>query len=74
MSFLPMDLIQIQHYTATQAEAAFLLFVAVMFWTVTLGGLVARYGSRLPSQLDPLLQPVVSHFSQVRHRSGCGEL
>ena len=37
MFFFPMDLIQIQHYTATQAKAAFLPFVAIMFWTVTLG-------------------------------------
>jgi EmrB/QacA subfamily drug resistance transporter len=49
MFFFPMDLIQIQHYTATEAGAAFLPFVAIMFtlsrWA---GGLVARYGSRLP--------------------------
>jgi PQQ enzyme repeat len=37
MFFFPMDLIEIQHYTATQAKAAFLPFVAIMFWTVTLG-------------------------------------
>jgi EmrB/QacA subfamily drug resistance transporter len=56
MFFFPMDLIQIQHYTATQAGAAFLPFVAIMFglsrWA---GGLVARYGSRKPLTLGPLV-------------------
>jgi MFS family permease len=54
--FFPMDLIQIQHYTATQAGAAFLPFIAIMFglsrWA---GGLVARYGSRLPLTVGPLV-------------------
>ncbi|MGO4210589.1 MFS transporter, partial [Terriglobus sp. YAF25] len=49
-------LIQIQHYTATQAGAAFLPFVVTMFglsrWA---GGLVARYGSRLPLTVGPLV-------------------
>lgn len=56
MFFFPMDLIQIQHYTATQAGMAFLPFVAIMFglsrWA---GGLVARYGSRLPLTVGPLV-------------------
>lgn len=56
MFFFPMDLIQIQHYTATQAGAAFLPFVAIMFglsrWA---GGLVARYGSRIPLTFGPLV-------------------
>jgi EmrB/QacA subfamily drug resistance transporter len=56
MFFFPMDLIQIQHYTATQAGAAFLPFVAIMFglsrWA---GGLVARYGPRLPLTVGPLI-------------------
>jgi EmrB/QacA subfamily drug resistance transporter len=55
MFFFPMDLIQIQHYTATQAGAVLLPFVAIMFglsrWA---GGLVARYGSRLPLTVGPL--------------------
>jgi EmrB/QacA subfamily drug resistance transporter len=54
--FFPMDLIQIQHYSTTQAGAAFLPFVAIMFglsrWA---GGLVARYGSRLPLTVGPLV-------------------
>src|SRR6202020_1083503 len=56
MFFFPMDLIQIQHYTATQAGAAFLPFIVIMFglsrWA---GGLVARYGSRLPLTVGPLV-------------------
>jgi EmrB/QacA subfamily drug resistance transporter len=56
MFFFPMDLIQIQHYTATQAGAAFLPFVVIMFglsrWA---GGLVARYGSRVPLVLGPFV-------------------
>ncbi len=56
MFFFPMDLIQIQHYTATEAGAAFLPFIAIMFglsrWA---GGLVARYGSRLPLTVGPLV-------------------
>lgn len=56
MFFFPMDLIQIQHYTATQAGAAFLPFIAIMFglsrWA---GGLVAHYGSRLPLTIGPLV-------------------
>jgi len=54
--FFPMDLIQIQHYTATEAGAAFLPFIVIMFglsrWA---GGLVARYGSRLPLTVGPLV-------------------
>jgi len=56
MFFFPMDLIQIQHYTTTQAGAAFLPFVAIMFglsrWA---GSLVARYGSRIPLTVGPLV-------------------
>ncbi|WP_245632467.1 MFS transporter [Edaphobacter aggregans] len=56
MFFFPMDLIQIQHYTATQAGAAFLPLIAIMFglsrWA---GGLVARYGSRLPLTVGPFI-------------------
>src|SRR6202012_1971365 len=54
--FFLLDLIQIQHYTATEAGAAFLPFVAIMFglsrWA---GGLVARYGSRIPLTVGPLV-------------------
>jgi len=56
MFFFPLDLIQIQHYTATQAGAAFLPFVVIMFglsrWA---GGLVAHYGSRIPLTVGPVV-------------------
>src|SRR5712691_1938255 len=46
---VPLNLIQVQHYTATAAGAALLPFPVIMFalsrWS---GGLVARVGSRLP--------------------------
>jgi EmrB/QacA subfamily drug resistance transporter len=46
---VPLDLIQVQHYTATAAGAALLPLPVIMFalsrWS---GGLVARIGSRLP--------------------------
>jgi len=54
--FLPMDLIQIQHYRATQAGTALLPFIVIMFglsrWA---DGLVASYGSRLPLTVGPLV-------------------
>ncbi len=54
--FFPLDLIQIQGYTATQAGAALLPLILLMFvlsrWS---GGLVARYGPRLPLTVGPLI-------------------
>jgi EmrB/QacA subfamily drug resistance transporter len=54
--FLALNLIQIQHFSATAAGAAFLPFIIIMFslsrWS---GGLVDRFGSRLPLVVGPLI-------------------
>ncbi len=54
--FLPFNLIQVQHYSPTVAGAALLPFVLTMFilsrWA---GGLVDRYGSRIPLVVGPLI-------------------
>ena len=56
---IPLDLIQIQHYSATKAGAAFSPFVVIMLilsrWA---GRLVERYGPRIPLTLGPLLATV----------------
>ena len=57
--FLPLDLIQVQRYSATAAGAALLPFILLMFvlsrWA---GGLVARYGSRGPLIVGPMVAAV----------------
>jgi len=51
---VPLNLVQVQHYSATAAGAALLPFPILMFllsrWS---GGLVARVGSRLPLSVGP---------------------
>ncbi len=54
--FLPLNLIQVQSYSATAAGAALLPFILIMSvlsrWS---GGLVTRYGPKPPLVLGPLL-------------------
>jgi len=54
--FLPLNLIQVQHYSPTAAGAALLPFILIVSvlsrWS---GGLVSRYGARLPLIVGPLI-------------------
>ena len=54
--YMPLNLIQIQRYSPTQAGLAMLPLVVTLFllsrWA---GGLVARYGAKLPLTIGPLI-------------------
>jgi EmrB/QacA subfamily drug resistance transporter len=55
----PLDLIQVQGYSATATGAAALPFILLMsFLSRWSGGLVARYGARLPLIVGPLITAV----------------
>jgi len=56
---VPLNLIQVQHYSATAAGAALLPLPLIMFalsrWS---GGLIARVGSRLPLTVGPTIAAI----------------
>ncbi|MDQ6769448.1 MAG: MFS transporter [Gemmatimonadota bacterium] len=56
---LPLDLIQVQHYSATEAGAALVPLAVIMFalsrWA---GGLATRVGPRLPLTIGPAIAAV----------------
>ncbi|HEY6971854.1 MAG TPA: MFS transporter [Candidatus Angelobacter sp.] len=57
--FLPFDLIQVHGYTPTQAGAANLPFILIVFFLSRwAGGLVTRYGPRLPLVVGSLLSAI----------------
>ncbi len=54
--FLPFNLIQVQGYTPTEAGAALLPFILIMFFfSGWAGGLVRRFGSKLPLVTGPII-------------------
>src|SRR3989440_185121 len=54
--FLPLNLIQVQHYSATAAGAALLPFILIIsFLSRWSGGLIVSYGAMLPLIVGPLI-------------------
>ena len=57
--FLPLNLIQVQGYSPTAAGAVLLPFILIMsFLSRWAGGLVARYGAKIPLVVGPVITAV----------------
>jgi len=69
--FFTLDLIQIQGYSATAAGASLLPFVVLMFslsrWS---GGLIDRFGARLPLTIGPIIAAAGFALFAVPGRNG----
>jgi len=64
---LPLDLIQVQHYSATETGAALVPLAVIMFvlsrWA---GGLVHRVGARLPLTVGPIVAALgIASFARI---------
>jgi MFS family permease len=63
--FFPLNLIQVQGWSATAAGAALLPFILVMFaLSAWAGQLVDRFGPRLPLVIGPAIAAVASGCSR----------
>jgi EmrB/QacA subfamily drug resistance transporter len=57
--FLPLNLIQVQHYSPAEAGAVLLPFILIMsFLSRWSGGLVSRYGPKLPLVVGPVITAI----------------
>src|SRR5262245_47367902 len=57
--FLPLNLIQVQHYSPTAAGAVLLPFILIMsFLSRWSGGLVSRYGPKVPLVVGPVITAI----------------